>query len=589
MQSDGSTRVLHVDDDPRFLDLTAMYLEQESSQLRVESKESVDEALAYLRDNTTDCIVSDYDMPRKNGIEFLRLVRQDDAYIPFILFTGKGSEAVASDAISAGVTGYLQKGGSETYELLANRIERAVSEARLQEHRRNIGQDPLELLEQLDDPLYALTEDCVFTYLNEAATELFEMNEQQLLESCLWELSPELRDTNFYDHYRRAATDESTDPYTVEAAVGPWESWYRAFLYPNDNGVTVISREITEKKQQENSLQRYQELLEHVEDITDVGGFEANIQTGEQIWTDGTYRIHDLEPDGEFDPTVDNAVEFYHPEDREVIERAIERCVSEREPYQEELRITTGSGRDRWIRTHGVPIEQDGEITHLRGAAEDITRQKRRENQLQERNEQLEEFVNVVSHDLRNPLQVADAQVELIRDECESDHIDSLARSLARMEALIEDLLTLAREDGQVGETELVKLAIAATNSWQTVNTEQATLDTEPLQTIEADRSRLRQLFENLFRNAVEHAGDDVTVSVGGTDGGFYVADTGPGIPKSDREEVFEPGYSTAKDGTGFGLRIVEQVVNAHGWEITVTESEQGGARFEVTGIEDSA
>jgi signal transduction histidine kinase len=118
------------------------------------------------------------------------------------------------------------------------------------------------------------------------------------------------------------------------------------------------------------------------------------------------------------------------------------------------------------------------------------------------------------------------------------------------------------------------------------VNTEQATLETDTTQAIQADRSRLQQLFENLYRNAVEHGGDDVTVSVGATDDGFYVADTGPGIPESDREEVFEAGYSTTEDGTGFGLRIVEQIAEAHGWESTVTGSEQGGARFEFTGIE---
>jgi signal transduction histidine kinase len=154
------------------------------------------------------------------------------------------------------------------------------------------------------------------------------------------------------------------------------------------------------------------------------------------------------------------------------------------------------------------------------------------------------------------------------------------------MDTLIEDLLTLAREGEQVGETEPVGLADVAKTSWQTVNTEQATLETDTTQAIQADRSRLQQLFENLYRNAVEHGGDDVTVSVGVIDDGFYVADTGPGIPESDREEVFEAGYSTNEDGTGFGLRIVEQIADAHGWEIIVTESKGGGARFEITGVE---
>jgi signal transduction histidine kinase len=150
------------------------------------------------------------------------------------------------------------------------------------------------------------------------------------------------------------------------------------------------------------------------------------------------------------------------------------------------------------------------------------------------------------------------------------------------------------------------------------VDTEQATLETDTTRAVEADRSRLQQLFENLYRNAVEHGstsppsqtpedavehgstspssqtpedavehgGHDVSVSVGVTADGFYVADTGPGIPESDREEVFEAGYSTAEEGTGFGLRIVEQIADAHGWEVAVTDSEEGGARFEVTGVE---
>ena len=113
---------------------------------------------------------------------------------------------------------------------------------------------------------------------------------------------------------------------------------------------------------------------------------------------------------------------------------------------------------------------------------------------------------------------------------------------------------------------------------------------------------------ENLIRNAVEHGGDDVAITVGslgdrkadgGDDGangeatektsgevGFFVEDDGPGIPEANRDEAFDAGYSTSREGTGFGLRIVEQVATAHGWSVRVTESREGGARFEVTGVE---
>jgi signal transduction histidine kinase len=152
------------------------------------------------------------------------------------------------------------------------------------------------------------------------------------------------------------------------------------------------------------------------------------------------------------------------------------------------------------------------------------------------------------------------------------------------MDALIEDILTLAREGDRVNELEDVDLGEVCEACWQHVETAEATLETTTDKTIRADRSRLQQLIENLVRNAVEHGRDDVTVTIGDLETGFYIADDGTGIPADERESVFDAGYSTADDGTGFGLSIVKQVADAHGWDITLTESEAGGARFEITG-----
>jgi signal transduction histidine kinase len=218
--------------------------------------------------------------------------------------------------------------------------------------------------------------------------------------------------------------------------------------------------------------------------------------------------------------------------------------------------------------------------------SQNITDQIERRQELERQNERLEEFAGIVSHDLRNPLSVADGHLELAQETCESDHLARAADALDRSQALIADLLKLAREGETVGKLESVDLTDMAERSWQAVETGSATFETHATRTLRADRSRLQELVENFYRNAVEHGGDDVTVSVGIIDDGFYVADTGPGIPEADREEVFEAGYSTTQDGTGFGLRIVEQIVDAHGWEVTATESEQGGARFEITGVE---
>jgi signal transduction histidine kinase len=208
------------------------------------------------------------------------------------------------------------------------------------------------------------------------------------------------------------------------------------------------------------------------------------------------------------------------------------------------------------------------------------------EAQIRSQNERLEEFASVVSHDLRNPLHVAESRLELAREDCESEHLAPIGCALDRMRVLIDDLLTLAREGESATDPEPIALAEIVESCWTTVDTAAATLDVASDRTISADRSRLRQLFENLFRNAVEHGGGDVTVSVGDLPDGFYVADDGPGIPETDREVVFEAGYSTSPDGTGFGLAIVEQVAQAHGWSVRVTAAPDGGTRFEITGVE---
>mgnify|MGYP006278881707 CR=1 FL=1 len=209
-------------------------------------------------------------------------------------------------------------------------------------------------------------------------------------------------------------------------------------------------------------------------------------------------------------------------------------------------------------------------------------RLRERERELSRQNERLEEFASVVSHDLQSPLQVADGRLELLRDDCESEHIEPIETALERMETLIEDLLTLAREGNRVQELEAVQLASLFEDCWKNVDTDTATLDVQTERTIEADPSRLKQLFENLVRNAIEHGGPEVTVTVGDTDTGFFLADDGPGIPAEKRAAVFEAGYSTTVDGTGFGLAIVKEIVDAHGWSIQLTESAAGGLRVEI-------
>ncbi|WP_280587112.1 HAMP domain-containing sensor histidine kinase [Halorubrum sp. Boch-26] len=226
-----------------------------------------------------------------------------------------------------------------------------------------------------------------------------------------------------------------------------------------------------------------------------------------------------------------------------------------------------------------------------------------RQDELRRERDRLEEFASVVSHDLRNPLSVVRGRVDLARRvHPEDEHLEAVDPALDRRDEIIEETLTLAREGKSVDDIGDVDIAECARECWSRVDTADATLRVDGSATVQADRDRLSHVFENLFRNSVEHgptsgraAGDavedggrDVTVRVGtlGETDGFFLEDDGAGIPADQVDRVCETGFTSSPDGTGFGLAIVDRIVDAHGWELRITEGDRGGARFEIGDVD---
>jgi len=262
---------------------------------------------------------------------------------------------------------------------------------------------------------------------------------------------------------------------------------------------------------------------------------------------------------------------------------AMREAIDNREPVSAELRNYRKDGTEFWNRVNIAPVfDDDGELTHFVGYQEDITEKVEYKRQLEDQNERLETFASMVSHDLRNPLGVAQLRLQMAADTVESEHLDIVATNLDRMEEIIADLLTVTREPEQETETTLVALPEFAEECWSHVETGDARLVVNADRPVEADRDRLAQLLENLIRNAVEHGSDLSKIIIGTFEDGFYIEDDGEGIPPADREKIFEEGYTTSREGTGLGLSIVSTLVDTHGWELTVTEGTDGGARFEI-------
>lgn len=225
----------------------------------------------------------------------------------------------------------------------------------------------------------------------------------------------------------------------------------------------------------------------------------------------------------------------------------------------------------------------------------DITDQQRQQRELKRENEQLDQFASFISHDLRNPLDVAIGRTtvieELVDDPQVKEHLADIRASHARMIRIIQDVLTLARQGRRIDDKQAVDLSKVAASAWSHVETDGVELDITTEQSVLADADRLEQVFENLFRNSREHGDgattEPITATVGTLDDGtgFYVADDGTGIDPDLRGQVLEAGFS-GTNGTGLGLAIVSNIAEAHGWDVTVTESESGGARFDFTGVE---
>ncbi|WP_256403699.1 PAS domain S-box protein [Halorubrum salinum] len=255
------------------------------------------------------------------------------------------------------------------------------------------------------------------------------------------------------------------------------------------------------------------------------------------------------------------------------------------------------------VEVHVRRIDVQGESRFL-ASSRDISERKAYEQRIERENERLDEFASIVSHDLRNPLNVLSGYLHLAMETGNDDYYERCERALDEMERLIEDVLTLARQGDAVDDAEPIDLGELATryaeDEFGPIDgpTDGPVVDDEPGTggdvsidvTVEADRTlfadagRLKRILGNLLRNAAEHGGDRVVV--GDLPDGFYVEDDGPGIPEDRRDAVFESGYSTSGAGTGFGLAIVQSIAEAHGWEVTLTTSASGGARFEFTGVE---
>ena len=599
-----SVRLLYVAHDPAARERTAEQLGRRATIDTVRTAGTVDEVLETLDREPVDGVVSAHEPPDLDGLAFLEAVRERDAELPVVLFVADGDETLASEAISAGVTDYIRKGAPEQFDRLADRVVAAVETYR---SRRAMAEQNRRL-ETLTSNLPGIVYRCAnapgwpMTYVDgecEALVgyppETIESGEVSWGEEII---HPDDRE-RVWEVVQRAIEDGGPFELTYRIVDRDGDvrwAWERGRAVSQGSGESGTGdgdesealegfiTEVTERKEREQQLREEREFTETImnafDDIVYVFDEAGNfLRWNDRATAVSGYTDEELAEMGPTDVVADEHAERIADSIGEIFEAG-------RSTVEADLVMADGTRVPYEFRGRAL-TDEDGDPWGFCGIARDISERQTRERELKARNERLDEFASVVSHDLRNPLNVAEGHLELAAGACDSEHLDAVERAHDRMGALIEDLLTLAREGETVTDLAAVSLDEVAVRAWNHVDTADATLTVETDRVVHADEGRLQRLFENLMRNAIDHAGDDPTVTVDTLpdDDGFYIADDGPGIPPDERERVLEPGYSTDQGGTGFGLAIVRRIAGAHDWDMALAESAAGGARIEFRGV----
>ncbi|AXR79954.1 PAS domain-containing protein [Natrarchaeobaculum sulfurireducens] len=583
-----SVTVLHLDDDRSTLDLTAEFFDSEWPEAKVVTETQPTTAVEFAETNQIDCVISDFNMPELNGLEFFEQLHDAGVNIPFVLYTGKGSEEIASRALNAGVTAYFQKGGPDQLRRLINRVKQASTE-----YQNKIVADRYStVLDALGYPIYVVDETGVFNFVNEELADLTQYETDEIIGQPTDLIKSDVEVENAKQHLSEILSADGPDTihFDVEIQQRSGETvlcrdHMGVLPYQGESfrGSVGILRDITDEREQEHQLTYRTKAIDKAP--IGIAVCDPNREDLPMIYVNEEFeRMTGYSSD----EVVGHNCRLLQGSDTD--EAAIETLRQGIEATEQTTVVIKNYRKDGepfWNRVSIAPVrDKSGTLTEWIGFQQDVTAQRNYQLQIERRNEQLEMLTQIVSHDLRNPLNVASSYLELAGNDLSDTHYQPIEDSLCRIDAIIEDLLVMVSSGQIVSDVKTVRLADLADQCWMTVETNAASLNVQTTRIINADEQKLKLLIENLFRNAVEHGGDDVTVTVGDLEDGFYVADNGPGIPADERENIFELGHTSQEGGTGLGLNIVTQLAEAHDWNVSVSNSETGGARFEFTGVD---
>jgi PAS domain S-box-containing protein len=596
-------RVLHVDDDSHFLKIAKQCLETDAS-IKVETATSAEEAIGKLGDGKYDVIVSDYQMPGKNGLEFLKELRSNGKTFPFIMFTGKGREEIAIEALNLGANRYLNKGGeTETvYAELAHSITE-LARTRKAEEKLFKSEEALLSLRDSEEKFRSLAENSpniIFinkkgrlVYVNKRAEEIMGYNREEFCSANFnfMNLIAQESEKPVESAFSRQMQGEDVAPFEFKIVTKEGRKLdvilsSKLMRYEGESAVLGMVTDITYRKESEKTILESQQKFE--------GLFIGNPEAA--VYLSPDFHILDINPRFE---------ELFGYSLAEIKGKHLDDIVVQKDKMGE-ADMLNGKAAQGYVYHNtlrrrkdeslvpvsisAAPITADSRLIGYVGMYKDISELKKTERTLALMNEKLRVVGGLTRHDTRNKLAVITGNIFLMRKKMNNPDIVNNLNDIESASQQVERILGFARDYEMLGVEELVYIDVE-----QVIN-EAVSLFPEMRElelanncvglTLLAD-SLLRQLFYNLIDNSLKYGQKvkNITTRYEKTADEqlkLIYEDDGIGIPPDVKPKIFNEGYTTGK-GSGYGLYLIKKMMEVYGWTIQETSGPGRGAVFTIT------
>ncbi len=621
MTGEKPLKILHVDDEKNQLEFTKLFLEQIEKDVVVDSVNTPEEALKRQEEENYDCIISDYKMMSMNGIELAQKVRKKSD-VPFILYTGHGSEEVAELAFSSGIDDYLRKETEPThYQVLAKRIKETVEKHRLDELYKKV-------VEESRDAIIIIVKNKV-AFLNRAACNLVGINS---VEECIGEdvfeffldesekiFPPSLDEEGNYNlkmNYR-----------TSYGAIRNADVNISKIRYRGEDAYLCFIRDITEQRRNRERLNAiYQQAikLSTAADVQEIS--EITLDIMETVFDYHTLTFHIV--DGNNLKTLGTrggpSFELVLPLNGQGITTKAARetqsiMVSDVSECSDFVKGNMDSGSELAVpavlngETLAVLNAESKEVDnftkqdkklletlsqHVAFAFNRIKTERLREKEEKDRRQRLDYALGVLDHtekvstlvsgDLQNNLlSIMNATgVMRIQPDMMNEILDSIEENADKAyytSDLVREILDkLTRINGYIEVNHAIRTILEKKRFPKNIRVN--TQYDESILIVEIGEEKFTRIIDNLLMNAVEAmpGGGSLYVKVNGrkTSAQIDICDTGKGIPEERQENIFEPFNSTKDGHTGLGLTFCKNAAESIGGDLKLEKSSDKGTRF---------